>query len=938
MKARHLILKLGVSLIGTVILVFGFQNCAKINFGKDYGSSVLEASLGVADVFYTNSKVVPVTVNLDSPYMNQIRASIYPDMDAQKIAWQVWNSGTSGKINVDLGDQYAADGSKDGPKDLYVEARDSANNKKTQVILKAFLDTQSPTINGLDLLVNGTQGKVYSKGQSVDLKWNAQDVIAKSGMSSGIDPDKGFRWGVASSGDCSESSLTQKSDWMAANGSISVSWPGSNPLEAFYFCLYTKDRAGNIANLLSQPMTSLWSVIAGDNSQGNGSSVTSSKVRFKNPYYFSRDPQGNLHFVDSAFGVQRVIKAFANDASRTIEKSPLIFNQAMVYDHAGYAYTYRSWGGLIQISPDSKSQKVIMTGGTSVKLAIRNYKGVERLLISHGGGTAPYTAATKSFLMEVPIATINAMSTSLTLDQMISQYKIAGNGIVPWSKEGYPAEVILTANDPADRDHSLGYMQEVAASNAGDIFIATHADGGGLGQGNQTVRRLTPQADGSFKQTILSTASWVVQMAYHQQVQSDGSNSEYLFLARAFEANAIDLHSGVMSAPFAELSARDYNTGIAVLPSVDGKDFEIYIGSSTQSKIFRYDSKFKLIEALGRPVYDESITNALAAVLGNPDGLASDPSTGDIYVMDSQNSVVQKVDRSGNILKVAGAYAPNAAYLIGYRSRITGDFDIAKNRKVLFYGSGGQLNAVDLLAKTEASLSPPAPTSPLGNAKYNWGTESVALVKGANDQNMILSVKYWNVVSNESWHAPYTAFVNQINLNGTSFIDNQSFLGDITKGEKDLMLNTGIMNNSSVVMGQSMDKKIAVDSQNNIFISGHKMLLGRVGDTTSQVLSSLFISGAFVVLEDKNLRYIVFPTWSGGLAVSTVDLSLRGDVAKDPVISVKALCLAGTSLSGVSELIQDADGNIILSDANNARVLKYRVRNPDGSLNFSYCP
>lgn len=63
----------------TLLCSFGvvsFQNCSNVEFDKDYGTSSLDSSFNGKSIFYTNSSTVPIDIELNSPYINEIRAGV----------------------------------------------------------------------------------------------------------------------------------------------------------------------------------------------------------------------------------------------------------------------------------------------------------------------------------------------------------------------------------------------------------------------------------------------------------------------------------------------------------------------------------------------------------------------------------------------------------------------------------------------------------------------------------------------------------------------------------------------------------------------------------------------------------------------------------------------------------------------------------------------
>jgi hypothetical protein len=963
MKSR--IVKTALAVLSTVVLIVIFQNCSVTHFAKDYtgvnlSSSFSDGSLDSKAGFYTNSRTLPIVVDVTSYDFTEVRASIYENMDEKSVEWQKLNGELHKNLVVDLGEQFSADGSKDGQKMIYVESRDPITKKVLKSQIMAYLDTQAPVMTRKGLLENGIQGATYVKGQAAKLEWLAEDKTSSSGFKSDLDPAAGFRWGMAESGDCSESSLVSKTEWGPNKNQMEIEWPGEDPLKAFYFCLYVKDRAGNVSNLLSQPMSSLWNVIAGDNSQGNGSSVTSNKVRFKFIANLFIDNDKNIELVDSYFNVRRVIKAFEIDPSRTIEQSQFNKNfpsiqpsSAAVIDSEGYYYITNSTN-VYRLSPDQSTMTKFISRVESadVHLAIRKYKGVESLLISRTVLITPNNTSAKDFLLEIPLSKIKEMTAPISMDDAIAAYRIAGNGIVPPSSFAVPSSVKLSKTDPVlatDNEHSLGSIKDIAAGENGDIYVSTAADGGGRGWGNHTIRRLRPNSDGSFQQTVIASggdANWVLQLAY-KKPNLGGNSHDYLFAAKANGAIAIDLETLEKSRPFTEVTT-GYITATALVPILGNTDYEIYFASGSSSRLYRYNSKFELIEALGRDTSDVNVNNALASVLGNPDGLYQDPDS-NIYVADSQTGVLQKVNPAGQMEAVIGTYGANSSFINSYSFRLEGDFDKSKDRKIIYssinFADTSKIYAHDLVAKHSYLLYEPSKPS-LSDSKFDWPLNSTALLKGADDKNTLLMSRSWHSAVTADWHTGVTSFIGKLTVSGVSAdLDSRSvFAGDIMKGAAETgTAPEGFVNNSEMILGPYTQAKIVIDSLNNIFSSGNYLAISRLDQTKSRNIN-LKISGAFAVVEEKPgspLRHIIYQR-GDVLGDLVIDLTNIADPAIDPRVMVNkklvnSLCLPGTGLRGVRDIIKDNEGNLLISDSQNARVLKYRIRDAAGNLKLSYC-
>jgi hypothetical protein len=947
-----------LSILFFVTLLFSsfilFQNCSKQKFSADYSNT----SLSTDAVFYTNNKIVPIKLVINSPFaerFDQMRASL--DQDMTDVPWQP----IADTILFDLNNEFASDGSKDGPKTVFIEVHQSGAETLTLPITQnIFLDTQAPTLEGSGILVQGIQGQTIEMGQSVELKWKMVDKIASSGESSGIDPAQGFRWGLSQSEDCTVAHNTQTSEWMTPRESLEVSWPEPDPLHAFYFCLYGKDRAQNTGVLLSQPMSSLWNVYVGDNNQGNGSSVTSPKVRFKRPSFLFLDPDRNIHVKDEDFVNWRRIGDPIRDPARTIEsfaqnsEFPDFPTSPVVYDSSGTAYYAVGTNIQMLLKNSTKSQRIIQGLGPS-SLAIRNYQGTSRLLIYQYSAALMEDPASKSYLFEIPLSNIATLNSKiLTLTDLIAGYKIAGSGTIAGTKYVIPSEVILSKNDPVDNLHSLSLPRSVTTSDSGEIFLSTVTDGAGRGYGHHTVRRLTPLADGTFKQTIIARDSWIGQLAYHKQIKSDGSTLEILAGGGVYQPVIINLESGLVSHPFtgfAELGG----SGIAINTQPTGLDYDFYITADSTSQIFHYTSDYKLIEIFGRPVYDD-IQDPLATVIGNPDGIVQEPN-GAFYFIDSQNALVNTVSKDGVLTKVTGQvqnykaksfynHEPFDSYILNSRSfinsykiQLSADFNPDLNRKTLYLSNGlGNVDALDLVKKTATTLIPSSLTSTTTeDHKYAWSNSSMTLVKGSNDQNTLLLSKRFPTAANLSWHAPFVGFVAQLPVRSDSLLSPpSSFMGNVTNNAP--ATNGGLVDKSLVAM-DSNDQYIKLDSQKFVYVSGPQFKITTLDPLAKTQVLALAMYAFVVVEKDPTTKLIIYTTTAGG-TLRAVELdSTKFFTAQNPIsMASKKLCLPGTTIGWAFDLTTDDDGNLIISDTRKGRILKYRIRQQDGTLKMNYCP
>ena len=296
------------------VVIFGFQNCSDVGFKTE--SSQVEQLLGSDLVIengfkFTNKKVVTLEINANGEIYPKMRISNSPDFsDAELIDFK-------SPYEYDLKDEYASDGSKDGVKSIYVEL--VGENVPVKVMNQNIgLDTVFPNIIPQGILADGLVGEAPSFQDVVNLFWDAHDVPASTGFTSGIDAQRGLRIAYSKTNDCSSSNVTLIQDWGFYSDSFGVNWPQKNPIDSLYFCIYVQDHAGNSKSYTSQPMTSLWKVLVGENAQGNGGHYLSPSVRFKKPAFLAKYSRGNMFINDESFNNIRVISSESSTTSSEI--------------------------------------------------------------------------------------------------------------------------------------------------------------------------------------------------------------------------------------------------------------------------------------------------------------------------------------------------------------------------------------------------------------------------------------------------------------------------------------------------------------------------------------------------------------------------------------------------------------------------------------------
>lgn len=947
-----------------------FQNCAPVGFDKDY--EYLQSSSGTGMIVddgrdVTNKKIVSVRFTGKTEVFTQMRLSTSPDFDGAE--WRAFEEQTL----FDFDSAWAPGGEKDGKKQIYAQLRASDVAEPYPLEGAIDLDTLAPTLEPKDLLATGIQGKVFVKGQPVGLRWALADAPASSGYASGLAKD-GFSLGLASSADCGE-----RVEWLMA-GSAPIDklddfrWPAETPLDTFYVCAIAKDRAGNATTLLSQPMTSLWRVYAGDNNQGNGGSVTAPNVRFKFPTSLAVDSKSNLYVADGHF---RAIRRIASDDSRTI----------MTFAGTGRSSGKTEGNALdVAVNPewegafvDSQDRLYYMTANTLFRIstnpmtgdrvtkrlvalcsgastALRTVEGKESVVIHNACGQTPNDPNVEAFIYEIPMAEIDGATKVITRDELKAKYKIAGNGINPPASFALPSTQILTKNDPADLKFSVGYPGAMIAGPEGEIYFATLADGALRGWGHHSVRKLTFLADGTLRMDLLSKSiAWSAQMAL---MPAGTASSSALLVGTASGLKKLEL-SPKADGSYAVSNAIASANGEQVYGIVRaGNDY--YASVSTQSRLVRLDSRLSVIETLGRAVYREEEPVATLAMIGQPEGLVQDP-RGNTYFFDSINHVVRQVTPGGAVVRVAGTpgkpvhqfkkatkledvkFDGLSVFNGSYLYNMTGSFSADGSVNKIFVGEGsmGRLTEIDLnsgLAETIAGAN----TQNRMNDPLFWPIGAIAK---APDSDQLYVTRYCPVATCGTTGHGFAGLLTKVDGSATRAPASQ-VAGDLTVDAPAFYQTTS----NSLSTGTPADKALyyaspssRVDSAGHLFTSYQGFFIQKIVNGQPQAIvnvkvndSKRFNMGVFEVLEDGDDRLFFYRSGEG-LSVVRVNLA-QAMGANPPSFTSQKLCLPGTYVNEPRAFTLTRDGNLLVADSRNGRLLEYFLRDQDGRVKLSTCP
>lgn len=952
----------------TVLL--GFQNCSDADFATEasHVNKLLGSDLVLENGFdYTNKKIIDIQLKVNTSIYKAMRISDSPNFENSI------SQPTQENFKFDLGDNYAPDGSKDGIKSIYVEL--TGEGIPVKIINQNIgLDTVHPKINAEGILASGLEGVIYSHQETVSIDWSGTDVMSSTGFNSGIDEVNGLKVAYSAVSDCSTSQVSVIKDWGTYTNGTTVSWPQKSPLDSLYFCIYLKDRAGNLNHVMSQPMTSLWKVIVGENSQGNGSDYLAPNIRFKKPGNLAKDALGNIYIQDEHFNNIRVISSaqsqtpnqvslFAGNGQLaptgngdSIANTYRGYMNGMIFDESKNSAVYSSsidgifYAKLNENRTRANIQKI--SNVKRSKLAERNYKGKRTLLIYTIQKIIGDDASAGSYLFEIPWEDLDKISKVLTLEDL-AKYRIAGNGIVALSSVVIPEKIKIPANTiSSDPVLTLDLPSAITTDSLGNIYLGSTADGAARGWGRHLIRKLSPLDGGGFEQTLLGNGGWSYQMLVYEG---------QLYISTSTGLRVIDINTKKVSTPLPELNGQ-YIRGL-LMDMVNGKP-RFYISESYRSQVGVYDSNFKLEYRIGREVYKETESNALTAIIGQSDGVVEDPN-GNIYYIDSINHVIRKVDAlTGGISTIAGkkdvaigiepsnlplkdfTFSGRDATANYHNKSLVGNFD--GDNEILYMSTGfyGSVIALDLKNKVAntvvgRSMENIDEADNFGNDKYYYGYRIFSFAYDKYEKSLYTSRTYAAATPLEK-HKGFSGFISKTNVDGIKVVDEEShYAGDLDKG-KEYMASIG--NSTEAIdsknMGFYLNYSMKASEDGLMYSMGARefSVQNLVENTTKKIeFDKPFakVLGAFEVFSEGDIDHVVV---SSGQTLKYFKINRKNalDPQKKVVAQVSTLCLPGTFLNRARYLSKGVNNNLIISDTNSGRILRYYISSED-SFKFTSC-
>ena len=785
------------------------------------------------------------------------------------------------------------------------------------------------------------------------MNWDAIDADAVTGYSSGLHKSEGLKVATTNIEDCSENSVSN-SNWGVYKDHLDISWPQENQNEVFYFCVYLKDRAGNISTSLSQPMSSVWKVIAGENNQGNGGSFNSPNVRLQYPSALAKSLDGQLFISDSKFNNIRRISA---DSNRNLKEISVFAGNGLNTrpGEGGAGLDINLGGGVHDIVfNESKNEAYVSVTARGVyrvkfnqdksigefqriisanypRIAKRQINGVSSLVVSNNQQFRVEDEVAMSFLYEIPMSTIEAMEEDTSIESLNS-YIIAGNGVIPLRSFSVPSSVDLVKNSSADDfSQSLGQVRSVAVDDSGDLLISTTADGLGLGWGNHTLRKLEYRSNGSLRQSILSTSSWIY------DVFSTG-NKIYISSYRGLSVYDTETDS--------ELLLKEGTTfGVYV----DEVSDEIYLSESYKSQVGVYDRAMNFKYYIGRSTYEEDEPDALKAMIGQAHGLVETPDNELVYI-DSVSHTVRKIDSEGkrittllggpdkgiyediNASKSFDEFTFSGATLTNnsYNMNLVGDFRNG-NRNILMNASQGSLYNLNL---NTSSVDPILNRSDRHISELSSTTFFSKVYGFAVNENTgkLLVSKAFNTARASADINGFVGYITSSTLQNKTLASPEIlYAGDLSISDRGIRVNPGqYIDNKD--LNTYVGRTIRFSNDSLAYVAGgYLQILNLETDRSKSVYlknspTTIFRPHYFEIVpdgEDDLIFYII------GRRLSYV--RIKRDQAQNTnetvLVEPQTLCLPGTFLNRAQYIKRSNDGNLLISDTENGRILKYFIMN-----------
>lgn len=953
--------------ISALVLSTGlaFQNCQNYGFQRFNTDALNSLSNGMTlenGASATNKKVLSVQFKQFKEQYTKVRFSLDGNFEkSQPVPF-------AQSLSFDLGDAWSQDGKKDGSKTVYAELN-NASGLPLKLRATIGLDTIAPTLEAKGILKTGPSGRTYNLGEAANLEWNIADLPGPTHFSSGLDPFKGVRITQSLQADCSTVDK-EILPWSAPRASFAgFKWPFNEPLKNFYVCIHGKDLAGNIATILSQPMISLWTVIAGDNNQGNGGSINAPNVRFKKPSMAELGSDGSLYIYDAHFlnirkvsAADRTVNLFAGngrtglpnatDDIRTQPLSPV----SMAIDSQDRIW-FTQWGRLFvieQVDGIGKA-KLLNTYDPSCEMFIDIKKDAGKGDVLFGAGvcsgfSGEFDPRAKAAIFRIPVSELFSQAPQLKYSDLISKYFFTGNLSLPTKNQDFNKTIdIVGTPDAGNYLHSISYPTDIAVTSDETVIVTSRGSGNTPIWGKPMLRGYKKTADNTVTAFLIDgVVSWA-----HEIHAFNLTNDTMILTYGADSANqARAIHQLKFDGKIWKSTNRNavdapaFGTYLSsILPFMNNGSLEYYTLSVDHGRIFRLDQNLAIQETWGRAVFNDAEMNPVTSALNYPSGLAVAPDNS-IYFFERYTSIIRKITPDGRLQFTGGRPFVNG----------TPDLNNEPLSTSTFNGNGLEFVKSSLTLTKRASdlkdvmyLTPSYPK--VYEIDYQGGRASAkGQPKSENDYSDPINWRIFNTAKGNAdslllarnyvyLTSPRRGFVTE-RKDGVE----KTFIGslDVTKPAKPGALKSEASLFAVHTVNQNGDfvfltAQINEDGPTSFLWYDRTKEEAGVGVSLTANLPYLQDLTSYRVGNN-----IVLCGLNGGI-ICTTPISLN-DLKTTRQIKVDyfALCMPGGFTNGPEDIEFDNQGNLVVSDSRNARILRYFTNNSGNfqtiSQNAANCP
>jgi len=364
--------------------------------------------------------------------------------------------------------------------------------------------------------------------------------------------------------------------------------------------------------------------LAGTGSMGDGGPATSALLEF--PQAVLADSAGHIYIADNGNGCIRVVDAYGTIRTLTFGSAT-----SMKMDSLGNIYAVDGISRVYKISPSGEVS--VFAGST----------------LGYSGDNGPATAATFSLPSGVAVDALGDVYVADTYNQVIRKITpdgriqtVAGDGKAAFGKEGIAA--IMSP---------LAYPYGVEVDAAGNIYISEE----------YRIRKVT--TDGIINTIAGNGQSPIDGAAINSAIgpmvalAMDKSSNLYLAdsaynMVRMISSGRISTLAGSSSPGF--LGDGQYGSA-ALLNNPMGVSVDpqgnVYIADENNHRIRKITATGIICTAAGSTHYAGDGGPATAALLHRPEHAIKDIA-GNLYISDSANNRIRKVDTHGVITTIAG--------------------------------------------------------------------------------------------------------------------------------------------------------------------------------------------------------------------------------------------------------------------------------------------